>query len=173
MTKTSLSPVYSLLCGHIFMVIVILTLYGLGVYKNNNYFSWGPPIEFFTSEIESSTAFYVILVMIFVHQLITNWIYEVVYPWIINTIQNIKEQEIPYRKSTCLLIINMNSLYSQIHLAFIISGITSQISFLMVLVVADLITLSYINWQYLKTKIVVPNSRSTEIELPSIEQNEV
>ena len=162
------------MCGHVFMVVIIFTLYGLGVYENNNYFSWGPPIVFFTSEINSTVTFYIILLMIFVHQLITNWIYEVVYPWIINTIQNTKETEIQYRKSTCLFIVNMNSLYGQIHLAFIISGITSQISFLMVLVLADLITLSYINWQYLKTKTVVENRlNSVETELPTIEQTEV
>jgi len=160
----SLSPVYSLGCGYFFLLVAIMTLYGFGLYDNNSYFSWGVPLVFFTQTITSSLVFYLLLLLLFIHQLITNWIYEVVYPWIINTVQNTREQEIRYSKLTCLAIVNLNSLYSQVHLAFIISGITAQVSFLVVLVLADLLTLSYINWQYLK------NKTSTSLEMVPAEQ---
>ncbi len=167
--STSLSPIHSLVCGYIFMLVVVFVLYGFGIYDNNEYFSWGVPIVFFTHTITSEIMFYMLLLMLFVHQLITNWIYEVVYPWIINTVQNTRETEIRYSKTTCLVIVNMNSLYSQVHLAFIISGITSQVSFLIVLILADIITLSYINWQYLKNKSIATENTENNIELPSIE----
>jgi hypothetical protein len=102
-----------------------------------------------------------------VHQVVTNWVYEVTYPWIINTIQNPKNSTINYSKPICLTIINFNSLHNQIHLALIINGITSQASFLLSLVLADFLTLSYINWHYIKDKSYVAgdNIEAGEIEL--------
>jgi hypothetical protein len=141
----SLSPIFSLVSGHVFLLVIIFTLYGFGFYDNSSYFSWGTPVVFFDYEVKSPLVFYFLLSLVFVHQLITNWIYEVVYPWIINTVQNPKNTELGYSKTTCLLIVNMNSLYSQLHLAFLINGITSQVSFLVVLILADFITLTYIN----------------------------
>jgi hypothetical protein len=156
MTDKTLSPVYSLICGHTFLIVIIFTFYGFGFYTDNEYFSWGVPVTFLTYNITSETTFYCLLVLIFFHQLISNWIYEVVYPWIINTIQNPRTTTLEYSKPTCLFIVNMNSLYNQLHMAFIINGITSQVSFLIILVIADFLTLSYINWKYIKHKELEP-----------------
>jgi len=123
-------------------------------YKNSTYFHWGSPVLFFNYLIDDEKTFYILLFLIFIHQLITNWIFEVTYPWIINTLQNQRHTTINHSKIICLGIVNFNSLYNQIHLAFIISGMTSQFSFLLSLVLADFITLTYINWQYIKNKIV-------------------
>lgn len=151
----SLSPVYSLICGHLFLVIIVVTFYFFGFYENSSYFQWGPPVSYFDTPIESKTIFYLLFSLIFVHQLISNWVYEVVVPWIIVNVQTSTTTELQYSKQTCLGIVNMNSLYQQLHFAFIISGITSQISFLVAIIIADFITLTFINWQYLKTKTVV------------------
>lgn len=161
----TLSPVHSLGCGFTFMVVIILMFYFTGFYSDSTYFHWGPPVTFFDHIITSETTFYLLLVLIFVHQLITNWIYEVVYPWIINTVQNQRHMTLDRNKSTCLAIVNLNSLYNQIHLAFIINGMTSQISFLVALILADFITLSYINWQYIKDKTVKFIEPECEVEI--------
>lgn len=158
----TLSPIHSLVCGYALMIVIILTFYALGFYNDSQYFGWGPPVDFFYHVIETKTAFYILLLLVFTHQLVTNWIYEVVYPWVINTVQNQRQTTLNYSKPTCLLIINLNSLYNQIHLAFIISGMTAQISFLIALIAADFITLSYINWHYIKEKTVTEQS---EIEI--------
>lgn len=154
MNSLSLSPVFSLSCGFFFTTIVIFSLYGFGFYRDSDYFRWGPPVVFFDHKIEENNIFYGLLIIIFFYQLINNWVYEVVMPWIINTIQNPRNTTLNYSKNVCLLIINTNALYSQLHLAFLINGITSQISFLFSMILADFITLSYINWKYMKDKIV-------------------
>jgi hypothetical protein len=159
----SLSPIYSLVCGYIFLIVIIFSLYGFGFYEGNGYFQWGPPLIFFDREITSNLVFYILLGIIFVHQIITNWIYEVVVPFIFNTVQNPKHTVLEYTKTTYLAIINSNSLYNQLHLAFLINGITSQISFLVALILADFITLTYINWQYLKLKNPPEQSQGVEI----------
>jgi len=156
----ALSPYHSLGCGFAFMLVILLTFYATGFYTDSTYFQWGPPITIFDHVVTSSGTFYLLLFFVFIHQLITNWIYEVVYPWIINTVQNQRQTTLDRSKSSCLAIVNFNALYNQLHLALIISGITSQISFLAVLVIADFITLSYINWHYIKDKTVAMSGRT-------------
>lgn len=153
-TSRTLSPIFSLSCGFFFTTIVIFSLYGFGFYKDSDYFRWGPPVVFFDYKIEEQGVFYGLLTMIFFYQLINNWVYEVVMPWVINTIQNPRHTTLDYSKKVCLAIINANSLYSQLHLAFLINGITSQISFLFAMIIADFITLTFVNWKYIKNKSV-------------------
>jgi hypothetical protein len=164
-TNWRLSPVISLFVGHFFLIGVILLFHFLGFYYNSKYFSFGPPVVFFSYEIKENSVFLGLLFTIFIHQLITNWIYEVVYPWLINTIQNPRQKDLPYSKGVCLFIINANSLYSQLHLAFLVGGITSQISFLLALICADFITLTYINWHYLDGKIHQRLANRIEMEV--------
>lgn len=148
----SLSPVFSLSCGYVFTLAVMLILYFLDFYENSDYFQWGPPVIFFSSSIEHTGTFYVIFLIVFIQQIMTNWIYEVIMPWIINTIQNPRHNHLDYSKKICIFIINANSLFSQIHLAFMVSSVSSQISFLFCLILADILTLTYINWNYIKNK---------------------
>jgi hypothetical protein len=42
---------------------------------------------------------------------------------------------------------------------------TSQVSFLIALILADFITLSYINWYYIKDKTVTSDEPPAEIEI--------
>lgn len=165
----TLSPVYSLGCGFAFMIVIVLTFYFTGFYNDSTYFQWGPPVIFFDHNITTTGTFYLLLILVFLHQLITNWIYEVVYPWIINTVQNQKHTTLDRSKPTCLAIVNFNSLYNQIHLAFIINGMTSQISFLLALILADFITLSYINWQYIKDKTIL--DQTSPVQENQVEMN--
>lgn len=151
-TTLTLSPIFSLSCGYVFTFIVMLVLYSLDFYENSDYFQWGPPILFFSHHIESSKVFYSLFLIVFIQQIMTNWIYEVVVPWSINVIQNPSNINLNYSRKLCIFIINANSVFNQLHLAFMVSSITSQISFLFCLVTADIITLTYINWNYIKNK---------------------
>jgi nucleoside permease NupC len=172
MPSKSLSPIISLVTGHLFMIGIVLSFYLFGFYEENEYFQWGPPVTFFSHVIETDFVFYSLMAIIFIHQIITNWIYEVVYPWIINTLQNRQNKTIEYSNITSLIIVNGNSLYGQLHLAFLINGLTSQISFLLVLILADVITLTYINWQYLKQKNTEEEIEEIEEEIEENEENE-
>ena len=161
----ALSPIHSLGCGYIFTMIMIVALWRTGFYNDSQYFQWGPPVTFFDHLIETDSTFYSLLLLVFFHQIITNWIYEVVYPWIINNVQNPRQETLDYSKFTCLTIVNLHSLYNQIHLAFIVIGITSQLSFLIALILADFLSLSFINWSYVKDKKTMSLESNTSPEL--------
>ena len=146
------SPVLSLSCAYIYVVIVAIILSSLGFYKNNTFFRWGTPVTFFGQDIVSDSSFYALLSMVFLHQLINNWVSTVVYPWIINQIQDYKTEQLQYSKPFSLLLINLHALYSNLDLMFIINGALSQVSFFLMILIADLISASIINWQYIRIK---------------------
>jgi hypothetical protein len=173
--RFTLSPIYSLFFGHFLTGIIAICFYIFGMYENNPYFQWGPPVVFFNFLINSSQTFYLLLFITFIHQLVTNWIAEVVYPWIINTIQNPKNDSLDYSKTTCLAIINFHSLYNQLHLAFIIGSVTSQFSFLVILICADIITLTCINNHYIRNKTVnhIPEKKDETVNLDVISSQDI
>lgn len=146
------SPVCSLFVAYIYVLFVSVILFNFGFYKNNSYFNFGPPITIFNNTIESTKTFYVIHGAIFIHQIINNWINTIVYPWIINDVQNSKTTTTRYSKYTSLLLINLFNLYSQIDTMFIIVGLSSQISFLFTMTVANVISSTILNIQYLNAK---------------------
>lgn len=152
MSSSSLSPLRSLISGHLFLILIIGLFYRFGFYSASSYFRWGPPVSIFDTVIASRTVFYVLLALIFLHQLVSNWIFETVTPWIIHNIQSPAIKSPPYSAGVCLFIVNANALYNQLHMALVITGITSQVSFLFALIVADLLALTYVNWQYLSRK---------------------
>lgn len=46
----------------------------------------------------------------------------------------------------------MFALYSELDVLIIISGVMSQLAFFIVIILANLVSVSFINWQYIKTK---------------------
>jgi len=51
-----------------------------------------------------------------------------------------------------MLIVNMFALYSELDLMLIIAGVMSQLTFFVVLILANTVSVSVINWQYVKHK---------------------
>lgn len=150
-----LSPKTAIIVAIVVFVLILIGLYPLNFYKNNTYFEWGPPVVFFNYMITDQVTYNILLFIIFVQQIVNNWVTEVVSPWIINVIQNINNKTIEYSHKSCLLLVNLFSLYNHLHLIIVINGVISQVSFFVVLLAADIITISYINWSYIKHKVVV------------------
>lgn len=156
--KFLLSPIVSLSAGYAFLGITITVLYSFGFYDDNSFFNWGPPIKLINVTIESKARFYGILVVFFIHQLINSWVSEAVYPWIVNKIQDSKTKHLEYSNSACLLIVNFHAVYSTLDMIFIVNGAISQISFLLMIILANIVSVTVINWSYLKKKTENPHS---------------
>jgi hypothetical protein len=121
------------------------------------------------TKVENEKTYYFLLFLFFLHQLINNWINEVTYPWIINCVQDPKSNNIIYSKRISMIIINMFSIYSELDVILIISGIVSQFTFFVMIILANIISISLINWQYIKKKddlLFIPLSSPTSPILP-------
>uniref|UniRef100_A0A6C0EKL1 Uncharacterized protein n=1 Tax=viral metagenome TaxID=1070528 RepID=A0A6C0EKL1_9ZZZZ len=158
------SPLLVINIAYIYIFLIGLILYGEGFYENSTFFNWGPPIKFFGHDITSERTFYALHVLIFFHQLINNWVNSVVYPWILNSVQDPKNRNMEYSRWTSLLIINEFNTYSEFDLVFILIGFTSQISFVATINLANMITSTIINNRYILEKMR---------EEPLIENNEM
>ena len=146
------SPVPALSTAYIYISIVCYGFYKIGFYENSPFFSWGIPCVFFGRTIDTKFEFYSLLIVVFLHQIVNYWINSVVYPWILNSVQDPKTRKIESSTFTAILLINLFNIYSEIDMVFILMGFTSQISFVEVVVLANLITSSYINYHHLQLK---------------------
>jgi len=146
------SPLLCICVGYIYVCILGISIYLMGFYQESNFFRWGPPITMMGKTIEDKCTFYLLLTMFLCHQLVNNWINDVTYPWIINCVQDPKTTNIHYSHKTSLIIVNMFAIYSQIDMLVLIAGIMTQVSFFTVIIVANMISVTLINWQYIKYK---------------------
>ena len=145
-------PLTSIICGYGYISILAIFFYFQQFYENSTFFTWGIPVQFMGTTINDNNTYYGILALLFLHQLINNWVNDVVYPWIITCVQDPKSKNIVYSKHTSMLIINMFALYSELDMILIISGCMSQLTFFVMIILANMISVSIINWQYIKTK---------------------
>lgn len=147
-----ISPMLTMSIAYTYVAIIGLILYFTGFYEGNTFFNWGPPIVFFGKTIEKTSTFYGLHVLIFFHQIINNCVNSIVYAWILNSVQDPKTTRVEYRKKVALLLINFFDVYSELDMVFIIGGFMSQISFVCTVMLANIITSTYINNRYLSLK---------------------
>lgn len=158
MKRQLTSPVTAMSVAYVYIGLIATILWSTGFYKGNNFFNWGPPINFFNHTVTSQNQFYAMHVLIFFHQLVNNWVNTVVYPWIINEIQDSKAKDLRYGTTCSLLLINFFNLYSEIDVMVILMGFTSQISFLLTVTLANIISSTIVNHQHIIEKTKGPHS---------------
>ena len=156
------SPLLSICTGYIYIVALAVTMYYMKFYDGSTFFSWGTPVTFMGTKVTNQGTYYLLLLLFFGHQLINNWINDVTYPWIINCVQDPKCDNLLYSKRVSLLIVNMFALYSELDVILIISGVMSQISFFLMIILANLISTSIINWEYIRNKPEITTKPSLE-----------
>lgn len=135
----------------------------MGLYNKSSFFTWGTPVTFMGVTITDDTTYYTLLVLFFVHQLINNWINTVTYPWIINCVQDPKSSNLVYSQRTTMLIVNMFALYSELDMILIVSGIISQGAFFVMIILANMVSTSFINWRYIKLRNQVTTTEPTDL----------
>ena len=143
------SPLFVLSCSYMILFITIVSLYFMDLMIDGSFFSWGPPINMFGVTIDSNLKFYGLMLIYFVHQLANNWSTNVVYPYIINNIQDSKSNDYIYNKYIAITITVGFTIYSLLDIVFVINGSLTQVSFLIVIVIAEVIPSFCLNIKYI------------------------
>ena len=123
--------------GYLFFCIGLLAI--LGYFNFGKFFAWGPPVSLLGFTLNSQGEFYFFWFFYFFHELINAWINQVVYPWIMNTVQDPKTLKVSHSTPTCLFLVSANSVYGTLDIVFIVSSIASQFSFVLALILAQVI----------------------------------
>jgi hypothetical protein len=88
----------------------------------------------------------------FINTSVNDFVSDALSPWILNTITDHKTRYIPYSKAVCLLITQSWSVYCNIMSVFGIFLAMSQIDFVLIRMVADLMVNAYTTTKFMRTK---------------------
>lgn len=153
--KKVVSPPIALLSGYAIVAAGALILTtgqsGSEGFPSSTFFQWGPPVSVMGIEVKDQLTFYGFLIFFFLQQLSNSWISEVVYPYILNEIQDRSKKKIRYRRFA-LLIAALFNFYSQLTTLFLINAFSNQISFFISYTLATLICTTAINYSYIRKK---------------------
>jgi len=146
------SPVFSLAGAYMYVGGFGLFLFLNGFYSGSPLFAWGTPVTFMGQTITELRTYYLTLLALFVHQNVNNWVNSVVYPWLLNCVQDPKSPTSGYSDFSTLVLVCLFDLYSEIDMILVVSGIASQMGFVAAIVAANVVSSSAINLQYLRQK---------------------
>lgn len=146
------SPFISIFSGYVYIVGLALVFESMGLYEKSSFFTWGTPVTFMGVKISDDTTYYILLLLFFVHSLINNWIHSVTYPWIMDYVQDPKSYNLRYSNKTTILIVNMFAFYSELDMILTVFGIISQGAFSIMIILANMVFASLINWRAIQLK---------------------
>jgi hypothetical protein len=92
----------------------------------------------------------------FINTSVNDFVSDALSPWILNTITDHKTRFIPYSKPICLLITQTWSIYCNIMSVFGIFLAMSQIDFVLIRMVADLMVNAYTTTKFMRNKTFCP-----------------
>jgi hypothetical protein len=92
----------------------------------------------------------------FINTSVNDFVSDALSPWILNTITDHKTRFIPYSKLVCLLITQTWSVYCNIMSVFGIFLAMSQIDFVLIRMVADLMVNAYTTTKFMRNKTFCP-----------------
>jgi hypothetical protein len=92
----------------------------------------------------------------FINTSVNDFVSDALSPWILNTITDHKTRFIPYSKVVCLIITQTWSVYCNIMSVFGIFLAMSQIDFVLIRMVADLIVNAYTTTKFMRPKTFCP-----------------
>jgi hypothetical protein len=129
---------YTVILLVIWMSVACVVFYFLGAF-HMHFMTFGPSEKtvFMGMTIDTWNKWYCLAIFSFVNTATNEFLGNALLPWFQNTIQDHKCRYIPYSRSTCLSIIVMYDLYSHVMSIFGIYLLFSQIDFLIIRCVAD------------------------------------
>lgn len=137
------------------MVVVVGSLNSLNV-MHSEFMTFGPSnhTKFLTVTINTWTKWGMLSTATFLNTCISDFMSDAISPWIQNTIQDHKAKYLPYRKFTCYLICQLWTVYCSVMGIFNVFLLMSQIDFLLVRLLADLIVSTITIYKFTHNKIV-------------------
>ena len=128
------------------------------ILDDSHFLSFGPNERtiLFGVRLDEWWKWWVVAIYTFVSTCIAAFTSDSVVPWITNTIQDHKTKFIPYNKSTCLVIIQVFTIYAVIMSVIGLFVALTQVDFMLIRLVADLIVNHFTTMWFLHDKTVDP-----------------
>ena len=153
----------AIFCLMIWLTIVLSAFAGIDLF-HADFMHFGPSknTKLMTMTIDTWNEWCLVAVASFASTCVNDFTGDSIVPWIQNTIQDHKTRYLPYSKPTCFAIVQLWAIYCNIMSIFSVSLLMSQIDFLLILLVADLIVNTFTTFKFLRAKEV--NKRLYDLE---------
>ena len=150
-------------CLMIWLAIVLCAFQSIDLFHADfMHFGPSPNTKLMTMTIDTWNEWTLVAVARFASTCVNDFTGDSIVPWIQNTIQDHKTRYLPYSKVVCYTIVQLWAIYCNIMSIFSVSLLMSQIDFLLIRLVADLIVNTFTTFKFLRTKEV--NKRLYELE---------
>ena len=135
------------------MVGVVLSLQSIDL-LHSDFMAFGPTphTRFMTVSIDTWHKWWMLTIATFANTCVTDFMSDAIVPWLQNTVQDHKTKYLPYSKMTCYVISQLWSIYCNVMSIFAIGLMTSQIDFLAVRMLADLLTNTFTTFKFMRHK---------------------
>lgn len=133
---------------------VTIAIFSFTDTKNNNFLHVGPSNSTVLMGITVDTwpKWHAAVCAGFVSTLLNDFFNIAIDPWVINVVQDQKTKILPYPKSICLIICQVNSLYDHVMALFSISLLLAQIDFFVIRTTVDLLVSTYGTIKFMEKK---------------------
>lgn len=155
----------------LWLIIVVSVFKDIGL-LDTKFMSMGPSDKtvFMGLILDTWYKWSMVATFTFVNTSINDFMSDAISPWILNTITDHKTRFLPYRKSTCLLISQLWSIYCNVMSVFGLFLAMTQIDFVLIRMMADLLVNIYTNLRFMRNKVtcVERYKRDMEMEATSV-----
>lgn len=140
----------------IWTVISSLFFLHIMIIDNSKFLSFGPNenTKLMGVVLDSWFKWWVVAFYTFISTLVAAFSSDAIVPWITNTVQDHKTIYIPYSKMTCLVIIQCFTIYAVIMSVIGMFVALTQIDFMIIRILADLIVNHFTTFWFLRGKVV-------------------
>lgn len=156
---------YTMLLLLAWMSFACIVFYQLGAF-HMHFMTFGPSDKtvFMGMTIDTWNKWYCLAIFSFLNTSTNEFLGNALQPWFQNTIQDHKCRFIPYTKTTCMSIILLYDVYTHVMSIFGIYLLFSQIDFLIIRCVADMLVTILTTIWFLQHKTIDPVQYMAEVQ---------
>jgi hypothetical protein len=158
----------------VWLSIVVIVFKDIGL-LDTKFMSLGPSSTtvFMGVVLDSWYKWGLVAAFTFVNTSINDFMSDAISPWILNTITDHKTRYLPYSKFTCICISQLWSIYCNVMSVFGLFLAMTQIDFVLIRMMADLIVNVYTNMRFMRNKVTCEERyrRDLDVELSVLSQN--
>ena len=147
----------------VWLIVVLISFNTIGLF-HSDFMRFGPhpTTKIMTLTIDTWHNWWLVAMASFLSTCVNDFFGDSLSPFFLNTIQDHKTRYLPYSKTTCYVILQLWSTYCCLMSIFSVGLLMSQIDFLLIRLIADLMVNTFTTFKFLRGKEV--NFRMYEAE---------
>ena len=149
----------------VWLISLVVIFSSLGVLQSN-FFRFGPSssLHFMSIAIDTPEEWTLLAVYCFVDTLVKTFGHDSIVPWLFHTVSDPKCRTLPYRKSICLLVMEVYFAYVHVSGMFKFFLSLTQFDFVLINMCADLAMKIYSYNSYMENKTYIPPPSATDLD---------